>query len=71
MEKDDDALLMEADTNDPLYVALRASMVAEARLDCVEKATNTGYHDIECDPNNEEEKPLLSSCQLVIVPRTM
>jgi hypothetical protein len=55
MEKDDNARLEAEDMNDPLYVALRADMIAKARLDCVQSAIDGGYHSIECDPDNAED----------------
>lgn len=50
-----DALFIEADENDPLYVAARDAMLAKATLACVENAVAEGFMDINCDPEGEDD----------------
>ena len=59
LEKDDNALFTAADLNNPLYIALRDTMVADARLECVKQAQKKNLHDIECDPANEEDNAIV------------
>ncbi|MFZ6178583.1 hypothetical protein [Nannocystis pusilla] len=48
-DDDDNALLVDADFNDPLYLVLRNELWLLAQQQCVENSTS-GFVDIRCDP---------------------
>lgn len=48
-------ILLEADENDPLYMALRIELLADAQLECASEAANKLYTNVDCNAFGEND----------------
>jgi hypothetical protein len=62
--KQNDELLQLMNVNTPQYVAVANPMIAEASSNCIKKALDEGYMDVECDPFDGEQDVVVTLTRL-------